>query len=47
MYIDVNNKFNFMSQKAINLLLTTFFIIFFLNSCNGKFPGADARKLST
>ena len=27
-------------------LIIIFFLIFFLSSCNGKLPGADARKIS-
>jgi len=31
-------------KNSINSILFSIFLIFFLNSCNGKLPGADARK---
>jgi len=31
-------------KNTINSILFSIFLIFFLNSCNGKLPGADARK---
>ena len=30
--------------KVTKLAFLGFLTLFFLNSCNGKFPGADARK---
>ena len=32
------------SFKYIRLLIILVISSFFLNACNGKFPGADARK---
>ena len=37
------NNFIF-SIKSINKFVLLFLAIFLLNACNGKFPGADARK---
>ena len=40
----MNNKLN--SLKKIKKLSFLGIICLFLNACNGKFPGADARKVS-
>jgi hypothetical protein len=32
------------TSKTLKIIITLFISSFFLNSCGGKFPGADARK---